>query len=132
MSIPTQRPVPAPLVVAMSLSALEALALVCYGVLELFHLSGGRLTMGLTTALFFAAYGLFLAWVTWEVWRGESWGRSPVVFSQLMALGLAWSFRGGETTAVAIGLAVLALIVLAGLLHPASMGHLADDPEEPS
>ncbi|KRF15329.1 hypothetical protein ASG90_11485 [Nocardioides sp. Soil797] len=114
----------------MSLSALEALGLVTYALLELFHLSGGRLTMGLTTALFFAAYGVFLAWASWSVRSGESWARSPIVFTQLMVLGLAWSFRGGETTAVAIGLAVVAVIVLGGMLNPASMEYLSDDVED--
>lgn len=132
MSTPVERPIPAPLVVAVSLAALEAFGLVTYAMLELFHLSGGRLTMGLTTALFFAAYGVFLAWATWSMRAGESWARSPVVFTQLMALGLAWSFRGGETTPVAIGLVVVAVVVLAGVLNPASMEHLSDDVEDSS
>ena len=44
--------------------------------------------------------------------------------AQVIFLGLAWSFRGGDTTWVAIVLAVVAVVVLAGLLHPASIDAL--------
>ena len=40
---------------------------------------------------------------------------------------MAWSFRGGDTTVVAIAIAVVAVVVLAGLFHPASVEALADD-----
>jgi len=35
-------------------------------------------------------------------------------------LPIAWSFRGGVTTWVSVALAVLAIVVLIGLLHPRS------------
>ena len=44
-----------------------------------------------------------------------------MLLAQLIQLGLAWSFREGGTVVAAIGLAVVAIIVLAGLFHPASM-----------
>jgi hypothetical protein len=48
-----------------------------------------------------------------------------------MFLGLAWSFRGGSTTWVAIVLAVVAVVVLVGLLHPASIDALTEaDPQD--
>ena len=61
--------------------------------------------------------------------RRASWARSPVVLAQLIQLGLAWSFRGGETTWIAIALAVVAVVVVAGVLHPASIEALSDDPQ---
>ncbi len=117
------RPVnaPAPLVVAASLAAVEGLVVGMYGVLELVSLSSGRVTMGLTTAVFFAAYAVGLVWCAWALTRLLPWARSPVVLAQLIQLGLAWNFRGGSTTPIAIGLAVVALLVLVGLFHPASM-----------
>ncbi|KQY54476.1 MULTISPECIES: hypothetical protein [unclassified Nocardioides] len=118
---------PAPLTVAASLTGVEGVAMLGYGVLELFNVSTERLTMGLTTALFFGGYGVFLLWAAWSMNRGGSWARSPIVLTQLLLLGMAWSFRGGETTGVAIGLLVVALIVLVGALHPASIDFLADD-----
>jgi hypothetical protein len=50
------------------------------------------------------------------------------VLAQLIQLGIAWSFRGGDTTLVAVALAVVALVVVVGLLHPASIDALDDDP----
>ena len=118
---------PAPLVVAASLVAVEGGMLLMYAAMELGSLSSQRLTMGLTTAVFFAAYGGALLYCTWQLTRGHSWARSPVVLAQLIQLGVAWSFRGGETTWVAVSLAVVAVIVLAGVLHPASVDALGGD-----
>jgi hypothetical protein len=119
---------PAPLVVAASLVAVEGLVLLLLAVLELASLSSQRLTMGVTTTGFFALYGGALLLLAWSVHRGRSWARSPIVLAQLIQLGIAWSFRGGDTTLVAVALAVVALIVVVGLLHPASIDALADDP----
>ena len=64
-------------------------------------------------------YGAGLLFCAWQLTRGQSWARSPVVLAQLLQLGVAWSFRGGDTTWVAICLAVVALVTLAGLAAPA-------------
>jgi hypothetical protein len=121
---------PAPLVVAASLVALEGGFLLVYAVLELVNLSSERLAMGLTTTIFFVLYGAALVSCAWAVTRGHSWARSPMVLAQLIQLGLAWSFRGGDTTVVAIAIAVVAVVVLLGLLHPASIDALAEHPED--
>jgi hypothetical protein len=49
------------------------------------------------------------------------------VVAQLIQLLVAWSFVGGSTTPVAIGLALSAVLVLVGIFHPASLDALADD-----
>lgn len=121
-------PNPPPLVVAASLAALEGATLVLYGVLELASLSIGRVTMGVTTAVFFLAYGAFLAFCARQLLRRQSWARGFVTMAQLVQLGVAWSFRGDGTTWLAVVLAVVALVTGAGLLHPASVDALADDP----
>ena len=119
---------PAPLLVAGSLAAVEGLLLGLYGVAEIASTSGDRVAMGLTTAAFFLAYGGGLAWCAWLMVRGSSWARSPVVMAQLIQLGVAWSFRGGSSTPVAVGLALVALVVLGGVFHRASLQALADGP----
>jgi hypothetical protein len=121
-------PAPAPLVTAASLAALEGLLIVLLAVLELFSLTGGRLTMGLTTALFFAAYGVGLAWCAWAITRRHTWARGPILLAQLIQLGVAWSFRDSPTTVLAVGIAVVAGVVLAGMLHPSTLAAL----EEPA
>ena len=120
---------PPPLVVAASLVAVEGALMLAYAALELSSLDSARVALGLTTSVFFAGYGVGLLVCAWAVTRGHSWARSPIVLAQLIQLGVAWSFRGGSTTVVAVSIAVVAVVVLVGLLHPASMEALSDDPE---
>jgi hypothetical protein len=47
--------------------------------------------------------------------------------AQLIQLGVAWSFWGGSSTVAALSLGVVALVVLAGIFHPASLAALSDD-----
>jgi hypothetical protein len=124
-----QTSAPAPLLVAASLVAVEGLLVVGYGVLEAASLTVGRLTMGITTAVFFLGYGAGLLACAWALRGLRSWARSPVVLAQLIQLGLAWSFRGGETTYVAVGLALAAVVVLVGVLHPVSIDALSGERE---
>ena len=121
MPAPTRFDAPAPLVVAASLAAIEGLVIGVYGLLELFSVTPGRVTMGLTTAMFFAAYGALLVFCAWQLTRRAAWARGPVLLAQLIQLGLAWNFRDGDTLPVAVGLALVSVVVLAGLFHPASM-----------
>jgi len=121
------REAPAPLKVAASLAAVEAVLLVLQGVAELLAVSGARLLMGTTTALFFLLYGAGLAFCAWEVARLKSWARAPIVVAQLIQALVAASFWGGGTTWVAVGLGLVALLVLAGIFHPASVEALAED-----
>lgn len=117
---------PAPLTVAASLAGVEALVFVVLAVAELAAAESAKLAMGLTTALFFAFYGLGLAVCAWAVSRLHSWARAPIVLAQLIQLAVAWSFWGGETTWVAVSLAVVAVVVLAGVFHPESLDALTD------
>ena len=112
---------------AASLVVVEGLLLLGYAVLEAANTHSERVAMAVTTALFLAVYGGGLLACGWSLSRGHAWARSPVVLSQLIWLGVAWSFRGGSTTSVAIGMAVVALIVLAGVLHPRSIDALVDE-----
>lgn len=121
------REAPAPLKVAASLAAVEAVLLVLQGVAEVLAVSGARLLMGTTTALFFLLYGSGLAFCAWAVARLKSWARAPIVVAQLIQVLVAASFWGGTTTWVAVGLGLVALLVLAGIFHPASVEALAED-----
>ncbi|WP_108345088.1 hypothetical protein [Nocardioides currus] len=109
---------PAPLVTAAAVTAVEGLLLLALAVLEIASLTGGRLTMGLTTSLFFAAFGALLVACGWLITHGHTWARGPILLAQLIALGLAWNLRGGETTIISVALGIVALVVIAGMLHP--------------
>jgi hypothetical protein len=125
----TSPPAPPPLVTAASVTAVEGLVLLALAAIEMASLTGGRVTMGLTTAVFFAAFGVLLMACGWLITRGHTWARGPILLAQLIGLGLAWNLRGGETTLVSVGLAVVALVVIAGMLHPASIAAV-NDPDE--
>jgi hypothetical protein len=112
-------------VAAASLVAVEGMLLVLYGVAEIFALTGARAAMGVTTAVFFLAYGAALVFCAWSLTRLRSWARAPVVLAQLIQALVAWGFRGGDTAAVAVALLLAAVLVLVGIFHPASVDALA-------
>jgi hypothetical protein len=113
--------------VAASLTALEGLLVVAYGVLEAANLHADRAAMGVTTSTFFVILGGALVACAWLVGRARPGARSPIVVVQVILLGLAWNFWGGSTTWVAGTLAAVAILVLGGLLHPASTAALTAD-----
>ncbi len=113
--------------VAASLAALEAFGLLVLGVLEVANLRAARLTMGVTTSIFFLAAAGGLAWCAWSLWKARRWARGPVVMVQLIQLGLAWNFRDVWSVLLPVALALAALLVIAGLLHPATTRVLEED-----
>jgi hypothetical protein len=121
------RETPAPLVVAASLAGLEGLLVLAYAVVLAHDLHSDRVTMGVTSSLFFALLAGALISCAWYVVQRRTWARSPIVVVQVMALGLAWNFLGGSTTWISVMLAMVSVVVLVGLLHPASIQALADD-----
>jgi len=112
---------PAPLAAAAGLTFVQGLLTLLFGLAEAVQLDADRLAMGLSTTLFFLLFGAALVFCAWGLHAIRPWARGPVLFTQLVWLGLAWNFRDGETLPVAVTLAVAAVIVLAGLLHPRSL-----------
>jgi hypothetical protein len=115
---------PAPLAAAAGLTFIEGVLTFLFGITEAVSIDSDRLVLGLTTSLFFLAYGAGLIACAWGMNTLHPWSRGPVLLAQLIWLGLAWNFRSGSTLPVAIGLGVMAAIVLAGLLHPRSIDAL--------
>ena len=124
---------PRSLLVAAGLVVLEGLVGVGFGIAEALHTTSARATMGVTTSLFFAAFGAALVGCAWGLSRSGAWARGPVLIAQLLALGLAWNFKDGDTWPASIALAVPAIAVLVAMLRPASLaaldgpGHDGDD-----
>jgi hypothetical protein len=108
------------IVVAAALLALEAIIALGYAVLEIGQVRMSRAAVGVGVTIMMAALGLLLIAVARGVFLGKRWSRGPAVATQLILLPIAWSFRGGSTTWVAVVLAVLAIAVLVGVLHPRS------------
>lgn len=97
---------------------LEALTLLVLGVVEVASLDRGRLTLGVTTSVFLFVYAAALCLAGVGAARLHSWTRAPIVLSQLIQLGLAWSLHGGATTVVSVLLAVPAVVALVIMLRP--------------
>jgi hypothetical protein len=105
------------IVVASALLMLEGLVGLGYAA---FELGRARAAMGVGVAILMAGFGLVLLLVARGVFLGRRWSRGPAVVTQLILLPIAWSFKGGETTWVSAVLAVIAITILVGLLHPRS------------
>jgi hypothetical protein len=115
---------PPPLVTAAGLTFVEGLVTAMYGVGEALHITSERLVMGVTTAVFFVAYGAALIVCAWALNSLRTWARGPVLLTQLIWLGLAWNFRDANTLPLAIALAIPAVVALVGMLLPSSVDAL--------
>lgn len=113
--------------IAAALAGIEGLGLVAYAVLELFSVSSTRMVMGLTTSAFFLMYGAGLIWCAWAVTHSQVLARSPILLAQLIQIGIAYNLWGGDTRPVAMALGVVAVAVIVGLLHPASLDALSTE-----
>jgi hypothetical protein len=111
---------PITIIVAAVLLVVEALMAVAYAALEVGQIRMSRVVVGLGVTILMAGFGLLLLLVARGVFLGRRWSRGPAVATQLILLPLAWSFVGGRTTWVAVVLALLAIAVLVGVLHPRS------------
>ncbi|MDE0776106.1 MAG: hypothetical protein OSB43_07530 [Nocardioides sp.] len=119
---------PPPLTVAVSLVAVQGLVLIALGVAEAFSVVGDRLSVGISTAIFFLVYGVALVACAVALTRRWGWARGPVLMSQLIQLGIAWNVR--DAPLLALVLAVAALVALAGMLSPASIEVLMPTAED--
>ena len=108
------------IVVAAASLALEGLLGLGYAGVALGQVRMSRAVVGVGVAILMASFGLLLLLVARGVFLGRRWSRGPAVVAQLILLPIAWSFRGGATTWISVALAVLAIAVLVGVLHPRS------------
>lgn len=118
-SRPDRVPNPPPLTVAASLVGVQGLVLVVLAVVEAFSVVGERREVAISTALFFAVYGVVLLACAVALTRQAAWARGPVLLSQLIQLGIAWNVR--DAPLLSLALVVAALVTLAGMLSPASI-----------
>jgi uncharacterized membrane protein (DUF2068 family) len=114
------------IVVAAVLLALEGLLGLGYAGVALGQVRMSRAVVGVGVAILMASFGLLLLLVARGVFLGRRWSRGPAVVAQLILLPIAWSFRGGATTWISVTLAVLAIAVLVGVLHPRSTAVFVD------
>lgn len=113
----------APMRAAAGLVFVEGLLSALFGIVEMVSHHPGGVLIGITGGLFFLAYGAGLGACAWGMHTLRPWSRSPVLLSQLLLIGLAWNVRT-TSPAIAAGALVVAVIVLAGVLHPRSVDAL--------
>lgn len=112
---------PLSLRVAGVLAGVQGVVTLAIGVTDVFSVDGDRVVVGVTTSLFFVAYGALLAVCGVALWRPTHWARGPVLFAQLVWLGVAWSLHSGSATWLAVLVAVSAVVCLLALLRPAAI-----------
>lgn len=115
---------PRQIVAASVLVAAEAMTLLAFGVVEAALVDADRVAVALTTAVFFWLYSAGLLAAAGALWRLRGWSRGPIVLAQLIQLGVAWSFHGGDTTWLAVGLALPAGACLGLVVSPATTSAL--------
>lgn len=100
--------------------------LLILGGVEIVNVNADRMSVAVTTAAFFLAYGAVLLFAAFALTRRQGWARGPVLITQLIQLGLAWNLR--SFTVIAVTMSIVAVVVIAGMLNSASIEALNDDP----
>lgn len=113
------------LLAAAVIVSVEALIFAVLAVLELFSVSSDRVGLGVGVTLFLVVIAGGLLFAAWRVGQGDAWARSPLVFAQLIQIGLAWNFRG-DPVWLAPAIALPAVVVLGCLLAPPVTRALTD------
>jgi uncharacterized membrane protein (DUF2068 family) len=111
---------PAPLLLVAVLLAVEALAALVFGGIALTQIRISRAEVGAGVAIWMLGYGVLLLAIARGVFLGRRWSRAPAIATQLILLPIAFSFRTAPTTVVAGAIAVVAVTILVGVLHPRS------------
>ena len=129
MADPVRRSRPPQLVGAAVLAVLEGLVALGFGVVEILQVRLFRAVVGVGVALFMVGFAVLLLAAARALVRGRRWSRAPVVVVQLIMLPVGWSFRGGQTTPVAVAMIIVALLTLVLILHPRSTRALVEEGE---
>jgi len=91
-----------------------------FGVAAIFQVRLFRAVVGVGVAAFMIGFAVLLLAAAYGLLRVRRWARAPVVVVQLIMVPVGWSFRGGQTTWVAVAMIAFALLTLVLLLHPRS------------
>lgn len=104
--------------------AAEAVAAWAVAAVDLAAMSSQRLALGITNAVFFAGYGVGLGICARGLLQLRTWCRGPIVLTQIIQLGVAWSFASRETLLWTVLLGVPAVVVLIAMLAPSTTAAL--------
>ncbi|WP_143427050.1 hypothetical protein [Georgenia soli] len=116
------RRVPWPLRAAGALVLVEALVLVGMAVVLVTDVVRGvapDVFSALALAVFFVGFAAMLAGSVRALWRGQRWGRGPVITWQVLQAASALTLTGVQTALVVLAVLVAAAAV-AGVLWPSA------------
>lgn len=105
-------------VIAAAVVWAEAAVLIAMATLDVTHVAPERLALGLAGSVILGCYGAVLAMAAWKFLHWREWTRGLLVFTQLVALGLAWNVRDADPRWLAPVLAIAAGIILGCVLSP--------------
>jgi hypothetical protein len=114
------------LIIAAAIVLVEGSVFGVLAFLELASVSSDRIGLGVGATIFLLVVAAGLLFAAARVVAGESWARSPLVFAQLIVLGLAYNFRG-DPAWLSPAIAVPAVVALACLLAPPVTEAFSDD-----
>lgn len=113
--------------IAVILVVIEAVVYLVLAVLAVTDRSGATFATGAGIGLFFAFYGLAQLFAARKLLAWHIWARGPLLFAQLVQLGLAWGLRDSKEQWLAILMAASAAVALGCLVAPAVTRALIDD-----
>lgn len=112
-----------------AVTLLQAAIFLLLAIAQLVSFSADRAAMNWTTILGFLLWASMLGVCGWQVARGHSWARSPIVMAQIIHVGVAWSFVQGDPVDWQKGVAWLivaaALVIVIGFFRRSSLDYLA-------
>lgn len=114
---------PALLVIALIVVGLQVLGLVVLaagGLGGLLAVVGAEQVTIVTLAVVLLGLAALVGAAGWGLWQGRRWGRGPVVTWQLLLLAVGASGLGGAPWWTTVAPMALSLVVLVGVLAPAS------------
>lgn len=106
------------LLTSCTIVVIEGLTFLLLGVLALADAGSTNIASDAGIALFLGVYGAAQLYACRQLLTWHSGARSPLVFTQLILLGLAWGLRDSDQPEVAVLMTVGAIIALIGLLAP--------------
>lgn len=113
--------------IAAAIIGIEALVYLVFGVIAIASLSDKAAGDSIGVGLFLAAYGFAQLFAASKLLRRHSWARGPLVFTQLIQVGLAWGLRDSDRQWLGVVMAVAAVAALACLLAPSVTRALIDE-----
>lgn len=105
---------------------LQALVMLVLVVEQIFSYSSDRAGLAFSNMAVFALWAALLIGCGLGLLRLNSVARAPLMAVELLQLGVAYDFFRGETVWIGAAIVVSTLVVVIGVLHPASIEAIAD------